>query len=366
MNPLSFKIGHAVIPPIAAMLCAPAGYAEIGSIESDNKISTIETVEFTNLVLGKDDSIASMVDKIRRHEPFRALWLAEGLGQVLGNRALARDANPRDVLMSGEGGQLPENMKLMVHAGLCLAFGRYHFDKIGPQPSATQIRDATCRITELARLNLLPGYAGIGYEAWGMVTQFFYRPLFGTVVKTMEEVDPDHAPFLWHGAGRACYFIDFMPRWNEPWPAFALIDRLADSSMSRKNLLAGLAAGMMIVNMKTPVILEAIVRERVSRLHTDDIGAFAQGVACSMVMRQDTSPNEKYAIDFVRHVPTPGFSAQWERIVAGPARLALEKLHPALRAERRLDQICCYRPLDTLLASGAPRTFAQSAPEQMT
>jgi hypothetical protein len=350
MNPLSFKIAHVVVPPIASLLCAPSGYATIGSIESDNKISTIETVEFTNLVLGKDDSIQELIDKIRRHEPFRALWLAEGLGQILGNRALARQDDPRDLLVNGEGADVPDNMQLMVHAGLCLAIGRHFFDKLGQNPTPAQIRDATRRIVEVAGQNLLPGYAGIGFEAWGMVTQFFYRPLFRPAVEALETIAPERVPFFWHGAGRACYFINFMPRLNEPWPAFPLVDRMMDGGVSRLNLLAGLAAGMMIVNMKTPVILEAIVKERVSRQYPGDVAAFAQGVACAMVMRQDTSPNERHTIEFVRHVPAPDVAAQWEKIVAGPARLALETLHPKLRAERRLDEICCYRPIDELLS----------------
>ncbi len=351
MNPIAFKIAHLVVPPIARVVCAPAGYSEIGSIESDNKISTIETVEFTHLFLGKDASFAELIDKIERYEPFRGLWLAEGLGQVLGNRAMARGENPRDLLTQGEGAQVPDRMQLMVHAGLCLAFARYHFDKIGPNPTPAQVRDATGRIAELASLNLLPGYAGIGYEAWGMVTQFFYRSLFTTLTKTMREIDPEHEPFLWHGAGRASYFIDFMPQWNEPWPAFPVIDRMVVDGMSRHNLLAGLASGMMIVNMKTPVILEAIVKERVSQLYAGDVAAFSQGVACGMLMRQDTSPNEENALKFVRHVPAPDIAARFQEVVGGPARLALETLHPKLKAQRRLDQICCYRPLDELLAS---------------
>jgi hypothetical protein len=350
MNPMVFQVARAVIPPIARVLCAPAGYAGIGSIESVNKILTIETVEFTNLFLGKDASLAELIDKILRFEPHRSLWLAEGLGQVFGNRVMAKDENPRDLLTKGEGAQIPDNLQLMVHAGLCLAFARYHFDKIGKNATTEQIREATRRIAELARLNLLPGYAGIGYEAWGMVTQFFYRQMFATVTRTMQEIDPEHAPFLWHGAGRACYFINFMPRWKEPWPAFQLIRQIAIDEVSRHNLLAGLAAGMMIVNMKTPVILESIVKERISRLAEDDAAAFAQGVACSMVMRLDTTPDEENALRFIRHTPAPDAAALWEKIAAGPSRLAKEKLHPQLKAQRRIDEITCYRPLDGLLA----------------
>jgi hypothetical protein len=349
LNPFLFQIAHYVVPPIASLICAPAGYAGIARIESDNKISTIETVEFTHLFLGKDATVPELIAKIKSIEPFRALWLAEGLGQVLGNRAMARDENSRDLLSTGEGALVPENMQLMVHAGLCLALARHTYDKLGSNPTADDIRRAAVRIAELARQNLLPGYAGIGYEAWGMVTQFFYRPLLSTVIKAVEEVDPARAPFLWHGAGRACYFIDFMPRWNEPWPAFPLIDRMVVSGLSRHNLLAGLAAGMAIVNMKTPAILEAIATERIASLSSGDRAAFGQGVACALIMRQETSPDEQHTLKFVQHVPAPEAGQIWEEAVGGPARLAFHTLHPKLKSERRLDEVCCYRPLSQLL-----------------
>ncbi len=349
MSPLVFKVARAVVPPIARVFCSPAGYAQIGNIESTNKILTIETVEFTHVFLGKDASIAELVDKIRNFEPHRSLWLAEGLGQVLGNRVMAKNENPRDVLTKGEGSCIPASMQLMVHAGLCLAFARYHFDKIGKNATETQIAEATRKIAELARLNLLPGYAGIGYEAWGMVTQFFYRKMFHAATREMKRIDPEHEPFLWHGAGRACYFIDFMPKWKEPWPAFDLVRRTAIDDASRHNLLAGLAAGMMIVNMKTPIILESIVKERISRLAPDDAAAFAQGVACSMVMRLDTTPGEENAMRFMRHKPAAEVAPLWEKIAAGPARLAMEKLHPLLASRGRLDEITRYRPLEELL-----------------
>jgi len=351
LNPLTFRVARAVIPPVARVLCAPAGYAEIGSIESNNKILTIETVEFTHLFLGKDDTLAQLIDKIRHYEPHRRLWLAEGLGQVFGNRVLEHSENPRNMLREGEGAQIPDEFQLMAHAGVCLSFARYHYDKIGKSASPTQIDDAVRRIAELAQNNLLPGYAGIGYEAWGMVTQFYYREIFPQVHRAVQAIDPTHAPYLFHGAGRACYFINFMPSWNEPWPAFELIKQVAIDDVSRHNLLAGLAAGMMIVNMKTPLILESIVKERIARLSADDADAFAQGVACSMVMRLDTTPNEANALRFIAHTPASDVAELWEKIAVGPARLAKDDLYPKLKAQHRLDEITCYRSLSELLAS---------------
>lgn len=351
MNPLVFRVAHYIVPPIASVLCAPTGYPGAGMTESDNKISTIETVEFTHLFLGKDSSVAELVARIEAHEPFKALWFAEGLGQVLGNRALDQSADPRDLLTSGEGARIPSTMMLMVHAGMLLAFARRTYDAMGSQPTDAELRSAVTRICDLAHRNLLPGYAGIGFEAWGMVTQFFYRPLLPRVIAALETIEPERVPYLWHGAGRACYFIDFMPHWNEPWPAFRLIDRMVVSGMSRHNLLAGLAAGMVIVNMKTPTILEAIARERIAPLYAGDRAAFAQGVACAMVMRQDTSPDEAHALAFLKHTPSPANAAIWDEVMGGPSRLAYERLHPKLKAETRLDAICCYHPLAELAAS---------------
>lgn len=351
MNPLVFRVAHYIVPPIASVLCAPTGYPGAGMTESDNKISTIETVEFTHLFLGKDASVAELVAKIEAHEPFKALWFAEGLGQVLGNRAFEQDPDPSGLLTTGEGARIPSSMMLMVHAGMLLAFARHTYDGMSSDPTDAEVHDAVVRICDLANRNLIPGYAGIGFEAWGMVTQFFYRALLPRVIAALETVEPARVPYLWHGAGRACYFINFMPQWNEPWPAFRLIDQMVVSGMSRQNLLAGLAAGMTIVNMKTPSILEAIAKERIAKLYAGDRAAFAQGVACAMVMRQDTSPDEAHAMAFLAHTPSAENAAIWNEVMGGPAKLAHARLHPGLKAATRLDAICCFEPLEQLAAS---------------
>ncbi len=354
MNPLVFRIGKVVVPPISWALCRAAGHGRTAWIESYNKIQTIETVEFANTFLGGDLSVEALVARIQGSDPFRALWLGEGLGLHLGVRALADGGEPRNLLTEGEGSRIPDNLKLMAHAGMSLAFARHHLDRLGKTSLSDQIRDATKRIAALIGANSIAGYSGIGYEAWGMVTRFFYGKLFPTVVETMRTVDPVHVPHLWHGAGRASYFIGFMPRWREPWPSFAVVDREARDPMSRANLLAGLASAMVIVNMKTPEILEAIIREKIAGLPAADAAAFSQGIECSMVMRQDTTPNEEYTLRLVRHVPARDIENLWERVIGAPSRHVLETLHPLLRGQRRLDEVTCYKPTADIL-SGLPR-----------
>jgi hypothetical protein len=354
VSPFVFKVAGVVIPPIGWALCAPAGHGRIGWIESRNKIRTIETVEFANTLLGGDLSIAELVGRIEKTDPFRALWLAEGLGYHFGLRLLAHSQEPCNALTEGEGRAIPENQLLMVHAGLALAFARHHWDLIGKTPSAAKVGEATRRIKALIDANSLPGYAGIGYEAWGMVTRFFYaKSIFPPFVDAIGTIDPEHAPNAWHGVGRSSYFFNFMPGWKEPWPAFPLIRRTARDRASLLNMLAGLASGMVIVNMRTPEILEAIVRERVSKLTPEETDAFAQGIACSMVMRLDTTPGDERAKALLSHTPEPDVTVLWERVIAGPGRQALETLQPLLHAKRLLDRITCYRPLDQILAEAS-------------
>lgn len=339
------------MPPISGVLCAPAGYRRIGSVESSNKIRTIESVEFTQRFLGGELPIREMVARIRSTERFRALWLAEGLGQHYGNRVLRNNPEPRNLLTEGEGPDIPSDLMLMVHAGLALSFARHHLDRLPRAASPAHVQEATRRINALVETNLLPGYAGIGYEAWGMVTRFFYLKAFRGVVKTLESLAPDRVPNIWHGAGRACYFLDFMPKWKDPWPVLKRIDREADGKISRLNLLAGLGSVSVIVNMRTPEVLEALVRERIAHLEADDIAAYSQGIACSMVMRQDTTPEEENARALLRYRPAADMQDRWTAVVAEPARLALDTLHPMLKKRGRLDEITRFVPLTEFAGS---------------
>ena len=355
MNPVAFKVMNVVIPPVGGLLCRPAGHGRIAQIESRNKIRTIEGVEFAAKIVGGGQNMKELVDRVQRSDSHRALWLAEGLGLHHGRSALARGENVRNILTEGDGREILPSMLLMVHAGMAMAFARHHLDRLGPAPAPGEVRETTQRIVNVFEANAISGYAGIGYEAWGMATRFFYarQKLFPSVVDALQAIDPAHVPHFWHGAGRASYFVEFMPRWKEPWPAFKLVRQDARDQVSRLNLIAGVASAFVLVNMRTPEIMEAILRERIANFPPEDAAAFAQGIVCSMVLRQDTVPNETHTMQFVRHVPSTDVSGLWERIVAAPSRQALDIIYPYLRVQRRLDEVTCYRPLNETLSAAA-------------
>src|SRR6266542_2239362 len=116
MNPIVFKIAHVIVPPIGRVLCAPSGYGDLAWIESNNKISTIESVEFANDFLGGDAPVAELVRRIEEADPFRGLWLGEGLGLHFGLRSLKIDEHPKNLFTEGEGQAIPQHLLLMAHA----------------------------------------------------------------------------------------------------------------------------------------------------------------------------------------------------------------------------------------------------------
>ncbi|MBS1859796.1 MAG: hypothetical protein JST11_30780 [Acidobacteria bacterium] len=350
MNPLIFKIAHVIVPPIGKVLCSPVGYGDVAYVESNNKISTIESVEFANAFLGGDAPVAELVQRIEASDPFRGLWLGEGLGLHFGLRTLKQNEHPKNLFTVGEGEAIPQHLLLMAHAGMALGFARHHLDAIGKKPSPGAVYEATRKTAELIQDNGISGFSGISYEAWGMVTTFFYRKLLATVLESMEKIDPARVPFLWHGVGRACYFLNFMPRWKDPWPAFLLMEEMGTEPVRRANLFAGLAAAMVMVNMKTPQVLESVLRERIARLSSTDQASYAQGIACSMVMREDTTPGDQTCRKLVAHVPPPDVAELWKSVIATPGSLALETIRPLLRGRQQLDKITRFCPLDEVLA----------------
>ena len=352
MNPIVFKIAHVIVPPIGKVLCAPVGYGDIACIESNNKISTIESVEFANDFLGGDAPVAELVKRIEASDPFRGLWLGEGLGLQLGLRSL-KSTSTRRICSPRETGQaIPQHLLLMAHAGMALGFARHHLDAIGKNPPAGAVQEATRKTAELIEANGIPGFSGISYEAWGMVTTFFYRKQLTTVIDAMEKIDPARVPWMWHGVGRACYFLNFMPRWKEPWPAFLLMEEMGTEPVRRANLFAGLAAAMVLVNMKTPKVLESVIRERISHLSATDQASYAQGIACSMVMREDTTPGDMASRNLVAHQPPAEIAEVWKSVIATPGGLGLETIRPLLRSRQQLDKITRFCPLEEVMAAG--------------
>jgi hypothetical protein len=109
--------------------------------------------------------------------------------------------------------------------------------------------------------------------------------------------------------------------------------------------MAGLSSGIMMVNMQAPQVMEAIVRSRVAKFSAEDADAFSNGVICSTVMRNDTTPDEHYMLAFADYTPHPDVEPLWNRLIKEPVKAALKVYYPVLRDRSSLDVVCSYQPV---------------------
>ena len=350
MNKFAFSVGKVLLPPVGWLMCASKGHGGVAWTETKNKLFIIDSVEFADQYLGRDSTLAEKVERIYSSDPFRALWLAEGVGLHYGMAAIAKSESPRGILKEGEGKELPPPILLMTHAGMSMAFVRHFMDK-AKTGQAVPMSEVASRVSELLHENSLEGYRGLAFEAFGMVVRFFYGlSNFRALNEAMEKVEPDYVPNLWHGVGRALYFVSFLPKFGDPWPSLKLIESESLGKSSRQNLTAGLSSAITMVNMRAPEVLEAIIRSRVVGLDADQADAFFHGMICSVIFRLDTTPGETSVDVLAGHQPAADFSGQWNTLVRDRITRAAKELYPLLGKRKALDEVCYYQPTEELFS----------------
>lgn len=279
---------------------------------------------------------------------FAALWAIEGLGHEDAAAAWAAGLTPRRLLVDRPGPALPVGSLLMLHAGVGLGIAEHLLDPVDPWSSSERLRRAVRESVALARENSLPGYAGATLESLGLVTGLFHPPLVPRVDAALERETPDVRDYFWHGVGRSLYFspTSFLP--CSTWESFRAAARLAPDERARRNAVAGLAWALCLVNQRQPAVLDELVVAPHGRELCRD-GAFANGVASAVVMRDETTPGAAFVEDFCAYRPRRSSPDLWRQLVARPCRRALEVYRPALARAGRLGEVFRFTDLDRLV-----------------
>jgi hypothetical protein len=294
--------------------------------------------------------IAELVPRAYSLSPFQALWAVEGLGHYYTDSYHAHFGDPQG-LFAKANAQVPEKSLTMLHAGMGLSFADRLIGNLNPDdPSPTATRAALERFVLLCRNNSRKGYLGCAIESLGLVTRDFYPELLDVVHEQFQRVAPELIGFFWHGAGRALYFSReyFLPVLTTVWSG---INDEARDCPDRLSAMAGLAWALTVVNMRQPAIMQHALPA-----YTQDASlaqGFANGVASTVIMRQDTTPNEAFISAFYQNRPDPndhGSVEMWLRFIAAPAQLGLEKYYPVLKQHDALDQIFRYQDLEALVS----------------
>jgi len=160
------------------------------------------------------------------------------------------------------------------------------------------------------------------------------------------------AGYFWHGVGRATYFvpINFVPVFGSIPHAIQMIQRVTPDDFAWRHAIAGLGWGVTMVNIRHPLIMANLLKQVGDQLSMDD--AFSNGIASSVMMRQDTTPGAPFIPAFYQHEPKDAELTQlWNDMVEEPCERALQDIYPVLKEHQRLGDIFRYSSHDDLVAS---------------
>jgi hypothetical protein len=323
-------------------------------LELRNKIEVFFLVQNINSILGIPNDrfvpLCDLVEKAYSLPPFQALWAVEGVGHAYAEAYSKMYGLPQGLLLQ-KNAPVPEKSLLMLHAGMGLFFADYLLGVGTPALTSVsppdEFRAVVAKFIRLSRSNARPGYLGPVVESLGLETKDFYPEMVDAVHQQLLQLAPELVGYYWHGVGRALYFSRryFVPVLSSVW---AGIDSEARTAPERLSATAGLAWALVLVNMRQPQIIEDALW---SSFQDSPDQAFINGVASSVIVRQDVTPDESFISAFYKHqVRNRELSCAWDHFVAQPCRLALTEYYPALKQQDALGELFRFQDLAARLS----------------
>jgi len=307
--------------------------------ELNNKIEIYFLVQNAESRLGmgpRDETpLPELVERAYALGPFLSLWAVEGLGHVYAARAMKVDPSPAGLLTGVDGGAVRPGSLLMLHAGLGLAFAQSLLESATTRDPRSGVRAAVQEFVRLCRENCRPGYIGAAYESLGLVTRTFHGQLLEVIDREVQSLGDGLLGYYWHGVGRAIYFAprNFLPCSRIDW---AGVGDAVPHEAGRVNLISGLAWATTLVNMRQPAIMAHLIQQNRELLAHSE--AFSNGVASSIVMREDTTPDASLLRDFCAFRSETD-QRLWDRLIGRPCRDSVSRLYPQLREAGHLDSV---------------------------
>jgi hypothetical protein len=333
--------------------------------ELQNKVQVFTLVRNipSTLQLPSEPPYPPLLEVIQRAyamELYPALWAVEGIGHWYGDTFFTRHEVPRGILTDASVRDLPAESLTMLHAGIGMSFAQHWLQTVDHLSSSADIRHALEQILALCRENSRPGYEGAALESLGLIArngQFYSetRPdeMVQIVSRELARLDPEAFEYFWHGVGRAHYFlpIHFIPGYGSIWHAVGMIRQAVPNRIAWLNAIAGLAWGVVMVNIRHPQIVANLLRYYGAQLSVDD--GFANGVASSIMVRYDTTPDAPFITPYYLYQPEPADTQLvqlWQSQVQQPCAVALQDYYPVLKQHHRLGEIFRYQSLPALVA----------------
>ena len=268
----------------------PRAEARVAWKELENKLEAFalfECVELPPDPLGPG-ALAAEVRRAAAHGPFRSVWVVEGIGHGQAEAAWTRTDAPQALLCSPATRDLPETSLVPLHSGMGLSLANRCLADVRPdRPDDT--RAALARFRSLCESNARQGYFGAAYEAIGLVVRNVY-PALVELADVALAAQPELRDYLWHGLGRALYLGPGSLLPESAHRACALSFPPAEDPAARRNVAAGLAWAVTLVNLRSPDVIAAALEPLLGADLVDD--AVADGVASALTAWRAAAPDD--------------------------------------------------------------------------
>ena len=310
--------------------------------ELDRKFEAFRLFQYATRELGAEGErlpLDEAVARALRLEPFRAIWVLEGIGHFHAGRAGLTRTGLLQV-------SLPEQAMIPLHAGMGTAFAENLLARLGSNPPASLIQQTVERFLKQCVANCQRGWEDACIEPIGLVVRCLYPSLLTAVSDEMGACSPALRRLFWHGVGRSLYFVpsNFLPIPGAHLRMLRSARDEAPGEADRQNVLAGLVWAVTLVNLPYPAVLRSLLAPA-SDLKMRD--AATNGVISALMAWRHMQPGEPRNL-----APYQDSSLEngdlWNNWVRIPARQALANIYPGLERSNRIPALYTFRTSEQL------------------
>jgi hypothetical protein len=182
-------------------------------------------------------------------------WAAEGIGYESAESAWTAGDLGRPLRAD-----LPRWPLIVMHTGMGMLAGRRLMEKVA-KPG--DMANALARFCDQCMTHSRPGYEGCAIEPIGLIASTLHQARIPEMDRVFSASAPQMREYLWHGIGRATYFLPFnmLPVGLSGLRAISQARQQAPDEVARQNAVAGAAWAFTLVNLRTPEVMALLLRE---------------------------------------------------------------------------------------------------------
>lgn len=300
----AFELGAALPAAAARTAAAALGDRDHGLRELANKVRAYE-----RFVSAPDVEPSRFAGAVAGLDDWEATWVKEGIGYRWGLRR-SGGAELRDARV------VPADWRLPLHTGLGLGLAVAELDALSWRPDGREVEAAVDRFVRRASGGTADGWRLAVLEALGLVARTLHPHRLAALDGAVSAAGPELRRAFWHGVGRGLYFA---PTAALPFLAGSAATRLAELAASvpdgeaREQVVGGWAWALALVNVRHPEVVAAALRGR----EVPAAAAFADGVACALIVWRACGGGERRVERFLAHRPVEGaVAARWRTLLA--------------------------------------------------